>query len=67
MKKVIHAGILVIILLIVAYGGITIYGNIKSTNDNSYSVPDAQKAAYLIRIKNTGLPLLCVLRCQLAH
>lgn len=57
MRKVIHAGILVIILMIVAYGGLTIYGNVKAINDNPFSVPDVEKAAISIRVKNTGLTL----------
>lgn len=55
MKKLVYGLIITIIVGIVLYGAITIYGNFHFSNvDTNYS-PDKDKAQYSARIKNTGL------------
>ena len=56
-RKIVGIGILAIIVLIVCYGGLVIYGNVTALKGNSYSLPDMEEAQYSVRVQNTGLYL----------
>ena len=58
MKRIIQAGIILVIGCILIYGSIVIYGNFFALKADPYSMPDSDQASHAISIKNTGNTLL---------
>ena len=55
-KKILKYGVLVIILVVVVYGGVTFYANFTGGNSKADAVklPDINEAKYTVLINNTG-------------
>lgn len=52
--KIIKIGILLMVIVGVAYVGACVYGNYSPNITNPYKIPDADSAKYSVTVKNTG-------------